>query len=109
VLWCDNVSAIALSPNPVFHSRTKQIEVDFHYVCEKVLCKDLCIRFVSRKDNLADIFTKPLTSPLFLLQSSKLMVDSSPIHWSGDVEDRQNDIVRLKQSGNSVNQNAQFH
>ena len=34
VLWCDNVSAIALSANPVFHSRTKHFEVDYHYVRE---------------------------------------------------------------------------
>lgn len=32
VLWCDNVSAIALFANPVFHSRSKHIEVDYHYV-----------------------------------------------------------------------------
>ena len=37
VLWCDNVSAIALSANPIFHSRTKHLEVDYHYVREKVL------------------------------------------------------------------------
>ena len=37
VLCCDNVSAIALSANPVFHSRTKHLEVDYHYVREKVL------------------------------------------------------------------------
>ena len=68
VIWCDNVSAIALSANPIFHSHTKYIEVDYHYVHEKVLRRDLCIRFISCKDNLADIFTKPLSAPSFLHQ-----------------------------------------
>jgi hypothetical protein len=37
VLWCDNVSAVALTSNPVFHARTKHIEVEYHFVREKVL------------------------------------------------------------------------
>ena len=85
VLWCDNASAIALSTNPVFHSRMKHIEVDYHYVREKVLRHDLCVRFVSGKDNLADIFTKPLPSPSFLLQCHKLLLDASPSCLRGDV------------------------
>ena len=88
VLWCDNASAIALSANPMFHSRTKHIEVDYHYVHEKGLHRDLCVRFVSGKDNLADIFTKPLPSPSFLLQRRKLLLDASPKSLTGDVNDR---------------------
>ena len=88
VLWCDNVSAIALSANPVFHSRTKHLEVDYHYVREKVLHRDLKVGFVSGKDNMVDIFTKPLAAPPFLFFRSKLLVDSSPCRLRGDVEDR---------------------
>ena len=88
VLWCDNASAIALSANLVFYSRTKHIEVDYHYVREKVLRRDLCVHFVSGKDNLADIFTKPLPSPSFLLQRRKLLLDASPKSLTGDVNDR---------------------
>ena len=87
VLWCDNVSAIALSTNPVFHLHTKRIEVDYHYVREKFLRKDMCFRFVSGKDNLSNVFIKPLTAPLFQAQQRKLMVISSPFHLRGDVED----------------------
>ena len=54
---------------------------------EKVLRIDLCIRFIFGKDNLADIFTKPLTAASFLHQQCKLLVDSSPCHLRGDVED----------------------
>jgi histone deacetylase 1/2 len=59
-LWCDNLGATYLSANPVFHARAKHIEIDFHFVREKVLRKQLEIRFVPSKDQVADGFTKPL-------------------------------------------------
>lgn len=88
VIWCDNASVITLSANHVFHSRTKHLEVDYHYICEKVLHKDLCVGFVSGKDNLASVFIKPLAASHFLLLRHKLSVDSSPSYLRGDVEDR---------------------
>ena len=39
ILWCDNVSALAIASNLVFHARTKHIEVDYHFVRERVLQK----------------------------------------------------------------------
>ncbi|XP_071678159.1 uncharacterized mitochondrial protein AtMg00810-like [Lolium perenne] len=61
VLWCDNLGATYLTANPVFHARTKHIEVDFHFVREKVALGALDVRFISSGDQVADAFTKPAT------------------------------------------------
>lgn len=61
-LWCDNVSALDLASNPVFHARTKHIEVDYHFIREKVLNGDILVKFISILDQVADIFTKGLPS-----------------------------------------------
>jgi len=93
MLWCDNVSALALASNPIFHARTKHIEVDYHYIREKVLNRDLQINFISTHDQLADIFTKALSSPQFLDLAYKLM-GLPPLSLRGDV--KTGDIVPNK-------------
>ena len=87
ILWCDNISALALASNPVYHARTKHIEIDYHFVREKVLNRDILIKFISTNDQLEDIFTKSLSSARFLLLRSKLMVTSSPISLRGAVRE----------------------
>lgn len=63
MLWCDNVSALALASSPISLAKTKHIEVDYHYIKEKVLNKDLQINFISTHYQLANIFTKALSFP----------------------------------------------
>jgi hypothetical protein len=59
-LWCHNLGAAYLLANPVFHARTKHIEIDYHFVRERVADKKLSIKFISNKDQVADGFTKAL-------------------------------------------------
>jgi histone deacetylase 1/2 len=64
-LLCDNMGATYLSANPVFHARTKHIEIDFHFVRERVAKKLLEIRFIPSQDQVADGFTKALPTRQF--------------------------------------------
>ncbi|GKB44666.1 putative mitochondrial protein [Tanacetum coccineum] len=60
---CDNESTIKLASNPVFHARTKHIEVRLHYIREKVLDREIELKGIPTKRQVADIFTKALEKP----------------------------------------------
>ncbi|KAM0053531.1 putative RNA-directed DNA polymerase [Helianthus debilis subsp. tardiflorus] len=77
-LWCDNLGATYLSANPVFHARTKHVEVDYHFVREQVIQEKLNVKFISTDDQIADVFTKPLSSQRFEFLRSKLQVVPRP-------------------------------
>lgn len=74
ILWCDNLSASALASNLVYHARTKHIELDIHFVRDRVLEKKLSIQYVPSSDQIADLLTEPLTQIRFLFLKDKLGV-----------------------------------
>lgn len=66
-MWCDNQRVIALANNPVYHAKTKHVELDIHVIKEKVLAKQISICFVPSADQTSDIFTKALTYNQFII------------------------------------------
>ena len=60
-LYCDNQGAIALSKNPVQHQRSKHIDIKYHFIRSEVQNETLNLMYVPTGDNIADVFTKPVS------------------------------------------------
>ena len=71
LIHCDNISALSLASNPVFHSRMKHLQIDYHFVRERVINGDLLVQHVSSTDLFA------ISSPLFRHHCSNLMLGFS--------------------------------
>lgn len=71
-LYCDNKSAINIAHNPIHHDRTKHIEIDRHFIKEKLEEGLACMSYVPSRRQLADVLTKGLNSPSFHNIVSKL-------------------------------------
>ncbi|GJT18913.1 retrovirus-related pol polyprotein from transposon TNT 1-94 [Tanacetum coccineum] len=71
-IFCDNTSAIAISNNPVLYSRTKHIDIRYHFTRDHILKGDIELHFIPTEYQLADIFTKPLDEPTFTRLKAEL-------------------------------------
>ncbi|XP_020680453.1 uncharacterized protein LOC110098081 [Dendrobium catenatum] len=85
-LYCDNMSAIALANNPIFHSRTKHIEIDQKFLRDQIQQNNIRLHPISTLDQIADIFTKSLSTPRFHQLRLKLTVCQDPSICSGVLE-----------------------
>lgn len=77
-ILCDNQSALHMSKNPVFHARSKHIELDYHFVREKVTAGQLSTHYVPSFKQIADVFTKALSKFQFLNLRRKLGIFPLP-------------------------------
>ncbi|XP_057977789.1 uncharacterized protein LOC131164539 isoform X2 [Malania oleifera] len=84
-LWCDNLGATYLCANPVFHSKTKHMDIDYHFVRDRVAANSLKISFCSTNDQLANILTKQLVSDKFLHFATSLKVVDTPLDSRGRI------------------------
>ncbi|KAI3697752.1 hypothetical protein L6452_30849 [Arctium lappa] len=83
VVYCDNISAVYLSENPVQHQRTKHVELDIHFVREKVRIGAVRVLHVPADFQYADIFTKGLPRHLFNRFRSSLCIRPSIAQTEG--------------------------
>jgi hypothetical protein len=65
LVYCDNINAVYLSTNPVQHQRTKHVEIDLHFIREKVAIGQVRVLHVPTASQFTDIFTKGLPSSMF--------------------------------------------
>jgi hypothetical protein len=64
-IYCDNTSSISISKNSVMHFKTKHIQIKYHFLLEQVAENIIRVEYVGRKEQVADIFTKPLAQESF--------------------------------------------
>ncbi|KAA0067119.1 Cysteine-rich RLK (receptor-like protein kinase) 8 [Cucumis melo var. makuwa] len=70
--FCDNKAAISIANNPVQHDRTKHVEIDRHFIKEKLDSRSICIPYIPSSQQVTDVLTKELLRPHFDLCVSKL-------------------------------------
>ncbi|GJX17161.1 retrovirus-related pol polyprotein from transposon TNT 1-94 [Tanacetum coccineum] len=90
-IFCDNTSAIAIFNNPVLHSRTKHIDITYHFIRDYILKGDIELHFVPTNLQLADIFTKPLVEPSF----TRLVAELGMLNNKKQVSDKKKALSDL--------------
>ncbi|GKB53314.1 retrovirus-related pol polyprotein from transposon TNT 1-94 [Tanacetum coccineum] len=83
-IFCDNTSVIAISNNPVLHSRTKHIDIRYHFIRDHILKGDIKLHFIPTDLQLAGIFTKPLPEPSF----TRLVAELGMLNIEKEVSDK---------------------
>ncbi|GKD95694.1 ribonuclease H-like domain-containing protein, partial [Tanacetum coccineum] len=84
LVYCDNVSAVYLSSNPVQHQRTKHTEIDIHFILDLAAAGPVRVLHVPSRYQYADIFTKGLPSALFEELRTSLSVRCPPALTAGE-------------------------
>ena len=64
-MYCDNQAAVSIAHNPVHHNRTKHVEIDRHFIKEKIHLGEVCITYLPTRQQVADMLTKSLNRNMF--------------------------------------------
>ena len=78
-VFTDSEGAQAIAANNVYHKRTKHIDIKYHYIREKILDGTVCVNEVGSKNNLADVFTKPIARDQHQMLTSRIGLVDNPI------------------------------
>jgi hypothetical protein len=78
IIYCDNQSCIKLSENPVFHDRSKHIEIRYHFIRDRVQKGVVKLKYISTNEQIADILTKGLPKGKFEYLREKLGIVENP-------------------------------
>ena len=71
-MFCDNQSTISIAKNPVHHDRTKHVEIDRHFIKEKIESDIISLQYIPTNQQIADILTKAVPRKIFEDLNSKL-------------------------------------
>ncbi|KAG8487951.1 hypothetical protein CXB51_018012 [Gossypium anomalum] len=88
VIWCDNTSTVSMSANPTHHAKVKHVEIDHHFVREKVLDGTLQVNYVPSANQVADVLTKPVPPKQFAMFRHALQVTPVNTVDSNDLQER---------------------
>ncbi|MCO5559931.1 hypothetical protein L7F22_013535 [Adiantum nelumboides] len=86
VIYYDNINSIQLARNPVFHARTKHIEVHYHFIRERILDGDINLDYVSTEDHVVNLFTKALGVEKLQRFKGMLRLQDMALSLRGSVE-----------------------
>ena len=78
-VFTDSEGAQAIAANSVYHKWTKHIDIKYHYIREKILDGTVCVNEVGSKNNLADVFTKPIARDQHQILTSRIGLVGNPI------------------------------